>query len=99
MITSATVVEIPGIVTMRSRAPRKGSITHLDPVGEVLDGLVVLVDLVQMESDQEGVVLVESTGQRLHQLRDLDPHPSFGQIGQFDRVANSLNQCLQHGPS
>jgi hypothetical protein len=41
MITSATLKLIPGIVAIRSRMPRKGSIT-IDPGGQLLYWVGVL---------------------------------------------------------
>ena len=87
MITSAIRVLIPGIVQIRSRNPRKGSITTSIRVGELLDRVGVLVDQVQVQPGQERVMLGEPPGQCLGQRRDLGPQPALGQLGQLGRVA------------
>ncbi len=44
-------------------------------------------------------MLAEPSGERLGQLRDLDPEPPLGQIGERGGVALPVDQGLQHQPS
>ena len=71
---------------------------HLDPGGELADGLGVPVDQVQVHPGQEGVVLAETAVQGLGQLGDLRPQPTLGQIGQPGRVPIAGDQRLDHRP-
>ena len=75
------------MVTREVPGAAKGLDHHLDPVGDVLDRCGVLVDQVEMDLGQERVVFTEASGERLGQLRDLGPQPSFRQLGQLDRIA------------
>ena len=75
----------------------KGFDHHLDPGGEVVDGAGVLVDQVQVQPGQEGVVLTEPPGQRLDQFGDLSAQPPLGQLRQLGRVALPGDQRLEHG--
>ena len=77
----------------------KGFDHHLDPGGEVVDGAGVLVDQVQVQPGQEGVVLTEPSGQRLGQFGDLAAQPPLGQLRQRGRVALPGDQRLEHGPA
>ena len=44
-------------------------------------------------------MLAEPSGQGLGQLRDLDPEPPLGQLGERGRVTLALDQGLQHQPA
>jgi hypothetical protein len=45
------------------------------------------------------VVLGEAAGQRLGQLRDLDPQAAAGQLGQLGRVTLPADEGLEHRPA
>ena len=77
----------------------KGLDHHLDPGRELLDGVGVLVDQVQMQLGQEGVVGVEPAGQGLSELRDLGPQPALRQVGELGGVTLPGDQRFQHGPA
>ena len=61
MMTSATLVKMPGIVTIRSRAARKNSITT--SMRSVISSMAasVLVDQCEVEPHQEGVLVIETS--------------------------------------
>ena len=60
----------------------KGLDHHLDSGGDLVDGVAVLVDEVQVNAGQEGVMVAEAAGECFGELRDLGPHPPFRQLGQ-----------------
>lgn len=79
----------------------------LDGVGERGDQLVDAhvqggdvsgegVDAAQHAGAEEGVVVVEVSGQRLAQLRELDPHPAVGEVGEHARVTLPGDHRVQH---
>src|SRR5215211_236976 len=68
MMMSATLRLTPGILVSRSRGACR-ELIFFDPLLEVLDCRVVLVDSVQQKPGHEGVVLGETAGQ------------GFGQVG------------------
>ncbi len=53
----------------------------LDPPRQFQDRRRELVDALQVQAAQEGVVVTEVPGQRLLQLVDLGAHPGLGHLG------------------
>lgn len=62
------------------------------------DRAVDVIEPVQESGDQPGVVGVEVSGQRLGQLRNLDPHPALGHLREHPRVAFAGDHRRQHRP-
>jgi len=82
--------EVPGAT--------KGLDHHLDPGGELVYGRGVVVDQVQVQAGQEGVVVTEAAGERLGEGGDLGALPPLGQIRQHGRVTLAVDERLEHGP-
>jgi hypothetical protein len=98
MITSATVCEIPGMVTSACRAAAKGEIMVSMRALRGVDGGLLGVELGQVLRHHERVVLGEPAHQCLDQRWDLAAQGAPGQAGKHLRVAFPGDQHLQHGP-
>ena len=75
----------------------KGSDHHLDPFAEFVDGHGVLVDQVQVDPDQEGVMIVEAALEGLGQFGDLVAQSAFGHVGEDRGVPLTADECFEHG--
>lgn len=54
------------------------------------------VNEVEVDACQERVVLAETPGQRLDELRDFRAHPPLGKIGEDGRVAFTGGERFEH---
>ena len=88
---------MPGMVSSRSSAPRKGH-RLFDAPGELVDHGGELVVLVQIQAGQERVVLAEASRQGLGELRDLVAKLAFGQVREDLRVTFAADEGFEHGP-
>lgn len=70
----------------------------LDPGRQFEDRGGELVDALQVQPTQKGMVLTEVPGQRLDQLGDLGTHPGPGHLGQHVHVTFTLDQRTEHRP-
>lgn len=88
---------MPGMVVRRSCSPAHGRGFGLDtPVerrGLCVDG----IDVGQGLGRQEGVVVLETTGQSLTEVRHLRAGFPDGEVGQHHRVAFTGDKGFDHG--
>ena len=89
-----------GAVTSEVRyRHRQGGDCLIEQRGNRLDVAGELVDLVQQEAGQPGVVVGEPTGAGGFQLRPAGPSSSPGQLGEDLRVTLPSDQHLDHRPA
>lgn len=70
----------------------------VDPLSQLRDRGVGLVDACQHRPTQQGVVLVEPPSHRVLQGGDLRTHPSLGHLREHHRIALSRDQGVDHLP-
>jgi len=76
----------------------KGLDHHLDPGGELVHGVGVLIDQGQVQPGQERVMGGEPAGQRLGERGDLDPEPGLRQVGEHRGITLTVDQRVEHRP-
>ena len=70
----------------------------LDPLVQPLDHGREVVDVVQVQPGQQGVMVGEPPGAGHRQIRDLRPHRAAGQVGQHPRIPLAGDQRFDHVP-
>jgi hypothetical protein len=73
---------------------------HLVDAGvQAGDGALQVLQVLQRQPHQQGVMLAEAAAQRLAQLGQLGAQLALGQLGQHHRVALPGDQAGQHRPA
>ena len=101
MMHSAARLPTPVMVSSRSRAVTKGTITRSTSASSVGDGGFEVVDVVQDRPAASGVVVPEPAPQRFAELGDLLAQHALGQLGEHLGVAFTGDEGAQHqrGPT
>ena len=98
MTPAAASEPMPGMVLSRSLAARKGSIISSICASSLREHGFQVVDVVQVQPAQEGMMLTEPAFQGHRQVRDLRPHPAVRQLREDRRAALPVDERLDHRP-